>query len=689
MYGVAVVTLCSVFIGCAVEQGKVYEKDGKRYGVTDGLFKAKWDDYYLRGLSYSEGGFWTDAVEDFTKALSTRDNDQRRARTYGLHFIDYFPNRELGVAYFNLGRFQEALQFLETSLSQVETARAKFYLNKTRGSWLKETKLDTIPPTVEIQFPPPLYRTNDFAISVQGKAHDDFFVSTVILNGRPSPLELSRKEISFREECSLHHGKNVIVLQSEDILGKASKPVTIQVEVDQEGPLVFLEVREGTGGTLEITGAVYDSSTVAKLLLDGKELPLKGSPLIMINETLSRYRLPENAPIPLVAEDLLGNKTTAQLMRTSATNSAQMSRYPLLACAHSDSSLPHLALAEKVYTVPKSSEIDLKGLREGQTTFLDTLPVEGSVRAKEGIRNISFNGQSLLALNEDAAGASFLKLLREKKGIPLVFSKTIQLKEGENTIQVELADDAGNVSKKDIVLKKIFPKVKQISSRLSVAIVPFTEIKKTEKSLHDYVYTFLTNAFLEQKRFYMVGGAQLDKVLEQQKIGNDTAFNQQAAVRFGRLMGAETVLVGEITSTERSIEISARLIDTAITSLIVEKDVYGEGEPSAGFKDILDTLALKFKEHLPLCEGTVTQENAGTVTINLGSNQSLSPGMKFLAFRDTDPLIDQVTRMNLGNDTELRGLLSIRELNPGSSMAEVLKRFTPQGSLKGDKVISK
>jgi len=114
-----------ILAGCAVEKGKIYEKDGKFYGKTAGLFKAKWDDYYLRGLSYGEGRFWEDASADFLVAIQKRSEDQRRARTYGMHFIDYFPHRELGIAYFHLGKYEEAIQALETSLASVETARTK------------------------------------------------------------------------------------------------------------------------------------------------------------------------------------------------------------------------------------------------------------------------------------------------------------------------------------------------------------------------------------------------------------------------------------------------------------------------------------------------------------------------------------------------------------------------------------
>ena len=132
--------------GCAVKEGKVYQKDGKQFGKPDGLFMEQWNDYYLRGLSYSDGGYWADAAADFQEALRQRDLDQRRARTYGLHFIDYFPNRELGITTITAANIERPFTCLEASLASVESARAKFYLNKARQSWLRQSRLDSAEP---------------------------------------------------------------------------------------------------------------------------------------------------------------------------------------------------------------------------------------------------------------------------------------------------------------------------------------------------------------------------------------------------------------------------------------------------------------------------------------------------------------------------------------------------------------
>ena len=232
----------AALLGCAVKEGKVYKKDGRLYGKPEGLFGEQWHDYYLRGLSYSEGGYWDDAEADFIEALRGRDRDQRRARTYGMHFIDYFPNRELGIAYFYKGDYEKAIQSLETSIAAAESARAKFYLNKARELWLRKTQLDTIAPSLSIQFPPPRFVTNDFAITIKGTARDNFFVSSLIINDKPSALELASRDITFAEEVGLQPGENLITVQARDLMGRASPPIILRVEIDREGPLAFLMV---------------------------------------------------------------------------------------------------------------------------------------------------------------------------------------------------------------------------------------------------------------------------------------------------------------------------------------------------------------------------------------------------------------------------------------------------------------
>ncbi|MBI1317813.1 MAG: hypothetical protein GC168_02545 [Candidatus Hydrogenedens sp.] len=127
---IALMCLGVLIAGCAGEQDSRYVRDGKQYGVTeDGVFRGRWWSYYERGASYLAGGFYDEAIADFEVALRGRDRDSWRARTYGLHFVEFFPNRELGVAYFEQGNLDTAEEYLKRSVGQIETERALKYLD--------------------------------------------------------------------------------------------------------------------------------------------------------------------------------------------------------------------------------------------------------------------------------------------------------------------------------------------------------------------------------------------------------------------------------------------------------------------------------------------------------------------------------------------------------------------------------
>ena len=126
--------LIVVTLGCVkedVSEGCI--KEGKRYGITKGLFQGRWYHYYERGLSFAEGLCLGEAEKDLKEALKQRDDgDCRRARTYGMHFVDYFPHRELGIVLFHQKRYADAIRELEVSLNAAVTAKAEFYLDQSR-----------------------------------------------------------------------------------------------------------------------------------------------------------------------------------------------------------------------------------------------------------------------------------------------------------------------------------------------------------------------------------------------------------------------------------------------------------------------------------------------------------------------------------------------------------------------------
>ena len=177
---------CSLLIllsGCAEgPTGAAYMKDGKEYGTVKGTFRQRWWNYYERGLSYAEGMFHREALEDFREAVKQRAEDQRTARTYGMHFIDYFPHRESGIIHFQLGDLKEAEKELELSLNQFPSAKARFYLDRVRKSLLESRATGRTPPRIALNFKADEVWTKEDPVTVSGEAQDESYVAAVSIS---------------------------------------------------------------------------------------------------------------------------------------------------------------------------------------------------------------------------------------------------------------------------------------------------------------------------------------------------------------------------------------------------------------------------------------------------------------------------------------------------------------------------
>jgi len=104
------------------------------------LHHHNWWNHYERGRLFLKDGNFAAARKDFETALGLIPGarypyamERWRARTYGMHMMEgYFPHRELGICLFELGEYQQALELLETSIQMEPSARAKFYINRSR-----------------------------------------------------------------------------------------------------------------------------------------------------------------------------------------------------------------------------------------------------------------------------------------------------------------------------------------------------------------------------------------------------------------------------------------------------------------------------------------------------------------------------------------------------------------------------
>jgi|WetSurMetagenome_2_1015567.scaffolds.fasta_scaffold107636_2 TolB-like protein len=103
--------------------------------------QTKFYNYYTDGLEYVEKKDWLRAIQEFRSAISYEFEDAARKRTYGTHFIEYYPHREIGVCHYFLGEAANAKKELELSAAYVSSGRANEFLTFLRNK---------VPPTVAL-----------------------------------------------------------------------------------------------------------------------------------------------------------------------------------------------------------------------------------------------------------------------------------------------------------------------------------------------------------------------------------------------------------------------------------------------------------------------------------------------------------------------------------------------------------
>ena len=282
---------------------------------NSGTWRGKWWNYYDRGLEYSDKGEWAKALNDFTSAIDLRDKDQRRARTYGMHFTDYFPHRELGIVYFQLGDLTKALKELEISSRSAETAKANTYLDRVRKALLSGVSDKRIlPPLIALSNPINGSMVKDRSIRLAGKAVGEGFISAISVNGDPYPVEKGEKEISFSREIQLEDGSNTIRVLAVDLLGNKSE-VTVTAIAKRDGPGITLSevapVEQGGKHFVRVTGEIDDTVGIRRVLVGPREVAPKDAKNYHLD--LSVERKGDNAAYVVRAFDTLGNETVAPI----------------------------------------------------------------------------------------------------------------------------------------------------------------------------------------------------------------------------------------------------------------------------------------------------------------------------------------------------------------------------------------
>jgi len=653
----ASVAVLVLLVACAVPPAPVYERDGVRYGETSGLFRQQWWSYYERGASYARGGYRADATHDFQAALALRDDDCRQARTYGMHYVDYFPNRELGVVRLADGDYRAAERLLERSLRFAPSERAHYFLDQARRQRLQQEQSDRFEPTLEIESPGAMNRlTRDLHLRIAGTATDDTFVAAITVGDRPFPFAPSRPRVVFHMDVDLHEGENRIPVRAEDLVGHVTER-EVRVIADYHGPEITIVEVTPEGDGLRVAGFVSDRSGIAALTVGNHAVEWQGE---AFHTHLSRGEPPE-----VVATDKAGNMSRGSIAVPSLESATRVET--LWADATTD---PTPAPARSSDTPPR---IDLYGWEGVGEVTTDRIYLQGTATDDRAVTDLSVNGESLL----------------RHPGRQVMFGQILALALGDNLITIRADDDAGHAVERQLTIIRRPTAGHAIGDRLRLTCLPLHTADAASAAFAHATDASLYTVLATRRRFQVVERAALEAVLREHHLVAAGLTDARVPVHLGRLLGSEIVANGAVVPFREGFESTVWLVNTATGTIFGTADGFIPTHDLTGTHGLAEALALGMERVLPLVEGQVTDRGRTWVMTDLGQATRVQPEMAIWIFDAGPEIHHPTTGALLGRDGHIVTDAVIDRVLPGASRATLLDPERRSQVHTGQRVVTK
>jgi len=194
------------------------------------------------------------------------------------------------------------------------------------------------------------------------------------------------------------------------------------------------------------------------------------------------------------------------------------------------------------------------------------------------------------------------------------------------------------------------------------------------KDMGKIVAEWLITGLVETGRFDVIERRLLEKLLEEQKLGVTGAIDPNSAAQLGKILGVRIIVSGTVTSLEGYTEINARLINVDSASIIAAEKV--RASSAERLRDLVNKITDKIVLAFPM-EGYIVQRTDKKVTIDLGRQIGVRPGMKFIVFKEGKVIKHPKTGEVLDVETIEIGLIEIRDVKEKTAMGLILQETAP------------
>jgi len=656
-----VIVLCIFLsLACAVKKSPICIKNGTNYGNTKTVFLDEWHDYYRRALSFIEGECYAFALSDLQEAVKIRFKDKAYARTYGMHFMNYFPHREMGYVFYKLGDETNAKNELEISLNQQFSDKAQYYLDKVRSSILK--KKHRVIPGPEISIYPPFNKDEiwikESPLVISASIKDPNYISRIIFADAPVFLLSSLQYIEFQKELYLSPGKNDINIFAENLAGVESKK-SIVVHIDRSGPVIIINKVDWKNGM--IFGNLDDETEDIQLWVEhNKTYHYKGRSI-----AFSIHFQKTKKTIKLYAKDRIGNQTIAFI-----TPDNKSSDYLLM--ASSQSLLPFVSDTNPFLCQNKQEpEIILYGWNKTNTVYTNNVFINGFFKGNKTIDQLMINNKIITKNCQDR----------------IFFNESIDLTEGDNTIMIQaLSHQTGHTGFSDSIhIHRKIPEPYLNKYRIVLTISPIDldisnefetiQCDSQQTNFYESEIQLKCSKIKDFKNFFI-------KQLKKTNRFQIATISQVSDLKeSSRLIACMNVF-----ETKKDLEVFIRFIETETEHTFHIFDAYCEKKYSNLLKKLAMRLIEKIKKTYQLYEGQIVKVNNRIIEIDTIKN-SFTINWPHIIFRKKTSLYNPVTGQALGSDSFVIGQATTKSLITNGCKAyidEMKKTVIP-----GDYVIQK
>jgi hypothetical protein len=624
------------------------------------LRRPAWYNFYERGVALAMKGHWALAARDFLTATGEipgaaygKDREMRRAKTYGMHFLeDYFPHREAGVCLFYAGDYGRAEGELQTSIAMLPTSRASVYLNRVREARLKNAGVRLDPEAIRfaLESPGDSGYANTSRLAVRGTISSRYWISDVRVNGVRLFVDQAEETYRLSTTLTVPPGPQALTLTATDLAGNV-KTCERRFTVDLSAPAISLGTVPGTRDA-EAEVVVSDDHELARVLINGKPVP--SGP----DRRRAAARLPVAglAAVVVEAEDRAGNRArySGSPDTLGRAPAPARGRAPVLQLACLQPAAGSLALADVARplhsSMPAAAEPPRLTLsppvQERTAVTTEEYFLELEVYDRGGIRlagiRLNDGPEDVCDLGETCHTVQLLS-----RTLPLERDRQ-NSKPTENVLVLRAEDCAGRQQEKRLVIVQRPRYDLDGRLRMQADLMPFKatggpRLAALAAQLHEEFMVALRQP--EQQRLNMVRhDPEVFERMKQEIQISHSAMADRVNLTVGTLRVAEWLLRGQVFERpgDGNWEILLEVIDVESALVVAAVDMHFVGYDEADVRYRLAGLVAKLYQVLPAASAPVARAEARKCQIPLGRHDGIREQMRFIfipAGKQDDPLL--------------------------------------------------